>query len=138
MRTTPPFRITRFGCAFVSTILLMLFSASSPVATAAPVTSKQAAAAVTGWLITDSAPMGETLGGSVQRVETFNDQAGNPVYYAVYLQPSGFVIVAADELVEPIVGFASMGQYDPSVNNPLGALVSSDLSPRVAYAQQAD
>ena len=62
----------------------------------------------------DRTPLGETLGGSVQRVETFNDQAGNPVYYVVYLDPSGFVIVAADDLVEPIVGFARAGQYDPS------------------------
>ena len=118
-------------------ILLMLLSASSRVATAAPVSSKQAAAVVTGWLSTDPAPLGETLGGSVQRVDKFNDQAGNAVYYVVYLEPSGFVIVAADDLVEPIVGFARAGQYDPSANNPLGALVSNDLSARVAYAQQA-
>ena len=104
---------------------------------AAPVTSKQAAAAVTGWLSLDRAPLGETLGTSVQRVETFNDQAGNPLYYVAYLEPSGFVIVAADDLVEPIVGFAVAGQFDPSANNPLGALVSNDLAARIAYARQA-
>ena len=104
---------------------------------AAPVTSKQAAAAVTGWLSLDRAPLGETLGTSVQRVETFNDQAGNPLYYVAYLEPSGFVIIAADDLVEPIVGFAVAGQYDPSANNPLGALVSNDLAARIAYARQA-
>jgi hypothetical protein len=74
---------------------------------------------------------------SVQRVDTFNDQAGDPVYYVVYLEPSGFVIVAADDLVEPIVGFASAGHFDSSANNPLGALVGSDLSARVAFARQA-
>jgi hypothetical protein len=137
MKTTPPVNIPRLGCTFGGMILLMLLSASSQVATAAPVTSKQAAAVVTGWLSIDPAPLGETLRGSVQRVDTFTDQAGKAVYYVVYLEPSGFVIVAADDLVEPIVGFARAGQYDPSANNPLGALVSNDLSARVAYAQQA-
>jgi len=137
MKTNSPFRFERLGRTFASTILLMLLSASSQVTRATPVTSKQAAAVVIGWLSIDSAPLGETLGGSVQRVDTFNDQAGNPIYYVVYLGPSGFVIVPADDLVEPIVGFASAGQYDPSAANPLGALVSNDLSARVAYAQQA-
>jgi hypothetical protein len=118
-------------------VLLMFLSACWPAAMAAPVISKQAAAVVIGWLSTDPAPLGETLGGSVQHVDTFNDTAGNPVYYVVCLEPSGFVIVAADDLVEPIVGFARTGQFDPSNANPLGALVSNDLSARVAYAQQA-
>jgi hypothetical protein len=107
------------------------------LAPAAPVTSKQAAAVVTGWLSLNQAPLGERLGGSVQRVDTFDDGLGEPLYYVVYLEPTGFVIVPADDLVEPIVGFASAGQYDPSEGNPLGALVSNDLSARVTYARQA-
>ena len=137
MRPPPPLSITRLDCTFAGLILLLLLNATSQLATAAPVTSKQAAAVVTGWLSMNPAPLGETLGSSVQRVDTFNNAAGNPVYYVVCLEPSGFVIVAADDLVEPIVGFASAGQYDPSTDNPLGALVSNDLSARVAYAQQA-
>jgi hypothetical protein len=137
VKTNLPFSFKRLGRMFASMILLMLLSASLQVTSATPATSKQAAAVVTGWLSLDRAPLGETLGRSVQRVDTFNDQAGNPVYYVVYLEPSGFVIVSADDLVEPIVGFASAGQYDPSAASPLGALVNNDLSARVAYAQQA-
>jgi len=107
-----------------------------PAASAAPVTSKQAAAAVTGWLALDPTPLGEKLGTSVQSVATFNGPADSPIYYVACLNPSGFVIVAADDLVEPIVGFAVSGQFDPSTNNPLGALVNRDLAARVAYAQQ--
>ena len=137
MTTAPPVSVSRPGSAFVGMILLALLSARWQAATAAPVTSKQAAAVVTGWLSMDRTPLGETLGGSVQRVDTFNDQAGNAVYYVVYLKPSGFVIVAADDWVEPIVGFARAGRFDPSSANPLGALVSNDLPARVAYARQA-
>ena len=93
MKTTPPVSVSRLGSAFAGVILVTLLSAPWQAATAAPVTSKQAAAVVTGWLSVDRTPLGETLGESVQRVETFNDQAGNAVYYVVYLDPSGFVIV---------------------------------------------
>ena len=59
-------------------------------------------------------------------------KTANPVYYIVYLNPTGFVIVAADDLVEPVVGFVSGdGFYDPSPHNVLGALVSQDLPGRV-------
>ncbi|MGD0260917.1 MAG: C10 family peptidase [Verrucomicrobiota bacterium] len=137
MQTIPSVSVSRFGTAFAGLILVTLLSASWPAATAAPVSSKQAAAVVTGWLSVDRTPLGETLGGTVQRVDTFNDQRGNPVYYVVYLHPFGFVIVAADDLVEPIVGFARAGKFDPSEDNPLGALVSKDLPARVAHARQS-
>jgi hypothetical protein len=66
------------SAAFMSAALL---SAVWSAALAAPVTSKQAASVVTGWLSLDRTPLGETLGTSVRRVETFNDPAGSPLYY---------------------------------------------------------
>jgi hypothetical protein len=118
-------------------MLATLLSAPWQEAVASPVTSKQAAAAVAGWLTLDRTPLGEPLGGSVQRVDTYAGQTGDALYHIVYLAPNGFVIVAADDLVEPIIGFARAGKFDPSVDNPLGALVTRDLSARVAHARQA-
>ena len=97
-----------------------------------PVGADQARDAVIGWLKADPAPLQTKMAQQVKRVETFNDAAGAPVYYVVYLDPDGFVIVAADDLIEPIVGFAPSGQFDSSTNNPLGALVSHDLPDRIA------
>ena len=136
MKTIQPPTVSRVGGALAGLILLTLLNSTWPAAVAAPVTSKDAAAAVMGWLNVSRTPLGETLGGTVQRVESFNDQSGDPLYYVVYLDPSGFVIVSADDLVEPIVGFASAGKYDSLGNNPLGALVSRDLPARLAYARQ--
>ena len=136
MRTTRLPGAPPLSTSLAALVCAALLSACWSVALAAPVTSKQAAAAVTGWLRLDPTPLGETLGNSVRRLETFNDQAGNPLYYVAYLDPSGFAIVAADDLVEPIVGFAVAGQFDPSADNPLGALVSNDLAARVAFVRQ--
>ena len=102
---------------------------------AAPVAPEAASAAVRGWLKADPHPLGKAMGSAVQRVETFRDKAGDPLYYAVYLAPSGFVIVPAEDSVEPIIAFADKGEFDASSGNPLGALVSSDLPGRVAQAR---
>jgi hypothetical protein len=104
---------------------------------AAPVTAEQASAAVSRWVGLDGTPMGESLGTALQSIDTYRDKAGNPLYYVVYLKPSGLVIVAGDDLVEPIIAFAAAGRFDPSPTNPLGALVSKDLAARVAYARQS-
>jgi hypothetical protein len=99
---------------------------------ALPTTAYEAEMAVAGWLKVDPQPLETTLGQQVRQVETFTDDYGEPVYYIVYLEPSGFVIVSADDMVEPIIGFADDGSYDPSLDNPLGALVTNDLNGRMA------
>ena len=99
---------------------------------ALPRTADEAEMVAAGWLKIDPQPLETALGQEVTRVETFTDDYGEPVYYIVYLQPSGFVIVSADDMVEPIIGFADDGSYDPSPENPLGALVTNDLNGRMA------
>ncbi|MCP4612294.1 MAG: hypothetical protein GY845_26660 [Planctomycetes bacterium] len=94
-------------------------------------TAYEAEMAVKGWLKLDPQPLGAALGGEVMRVETFANEYGEPVYYIVYLEPPGFVIVSGDDLVEPIIGFADEGVYDPSSYSPFGRLVANDLNRRV-------
>ncbi|MGA2751145.1 MAG: C10 family peptidase [Verrucomicrobiota bacterium] len=117
-------------------IALLAISLGLPSALfAAQIGSEKAAAAVTSWLQMDRAPFGEPLGNKVKNVETFKDNFGNVLYHVVYLDPSGFVIVSGDDLVEPIIAFVSRGRFDPSSNNPLGAIVSADVPARVACAR---
>ena len=68
---------------------------------AASTTVTQAENVVRGWLKTDVQPLGVYLGQHVTNIDTFSDANEQPIYYVVYLQPSGFVIVPADDLVEP-------------------------------------
>jgi parallel beta-helix repeat protein len=100
-----------------------------------PVGNKRAEAVVKSWLKADPRPMGTILGREILRVETFTNESGEPVYYVVYLSPSGFVIVPADDLVEPIIAFSSGGTYNPSDDNCLGAAISRDVPGRIALAR---
>jgi len=99
---------------------------------ALPTTAYDAEMVVTGWLKVNPQPLGSDLGRQIMNVETFADDHGEAAYYVVYLRPSGFVIVSADDLVEPIIAFAGDGTYDPAPGNPLGALVTKDLKGRIA------
>ena len=94
-------------------------------------TSYQAELVVKGWLTADPRPLDTTLGQNVTEVETFKGETSEPIYYIVHLDLSGFVIVPADDLVEPIIGFSDGDKYDPSPESPLGALVTADLTARI-------
>ena len=120
---------------FVLTVLCSILLGAKQL-WAAPTSAVQAEKVVRGWLRVDAEPMGMRLGSNVQRVDTFVDETAQPLYYVVYLEPQGFVILPADDQIEPIIAFVRQGEYDPSLNNPLGALVNSDLGSRVPAAQQ--
>ena len=116
-------------------ILLVLQLCSS--LSALPTTASEAELVVQGWLKTDSQPLETEIGQEVREVEIFTNDNGDPLYYVVYLDPSGFVIVSADDAIEPIIGFADDGTYDPSLDNPLGTLVTNDLNRRMASIQNS-
>ena len=95
-------------------------------------TAYEAEMAVKGWLKLDPQPLGAALGQEVTSVETFTDEYGEAIYYIVNLEPSGFVIVSADDLVEPIIGFAEEGTYNSSPESPFGTLVTKNLKGQMA------
>jgi len=105
---------------------------------AAPTTPDEAELAVIGWLGLDPAPLGAALAEAVGGVEPYTDEGGRVIYYVVTLEPAGFVVVAADDLVEPIIAFASEGQYDPSEQSTIGSLVTRDLAGRMLSVHAKD
>jgi hypothetical protein len=105
---------------------------------ARPTTPEQARRVVLNWLTLDPQPLGARLSPQVKEVQTFANATGAAAYFVVYLNPSGLVLVPADDLVEPIIGFLPHGLFDPSLANPLGALVSNDIPGRVLYAREAE
>jgi len=105
---------------------------------AAPVNQGQAGKMVREWLKADPRPMGSRLGNQIDGIDTFRDSQNQPLYFVVYLKPNGFVIVPAEDTVEPVIAFSSSGSFDPSPGNPLGALVSRDLPGRVSSVRTVE
>lgn len=129
MERSNGYRLTLILVGFVVVGSLVAFSGNL---WARPTTAREAGDLVYGWLKTNPKPLGTSLGQRVKDVETFVNENGEPIYYIAYLQPSGFVIVSADDLVEPIICFGQDSTFDPSPENPLGALVTEDLNSRIA------
>jgi len=97
-----------------------------------PATADQAKRTVQGWLRAEKTPLQAKLGSTIKGVDTYNDAKGSALYHVVRLEPNGFVIVAADDYVEPIIAFSSSGTFDPSTKTPIGALIARDLPNRMA------
>lgn len=117
--------------------LLALILAFPGGISAKPTTSDQARIVVKNWLAMNASPLDTPLGQQIKDVEAYYHE--EIAYYIVYLSPKGLVIVSGDDMVEPIVGFLPTGvKYDPSHDNPLGALVSRDLPGRVLVAREVD
>ncbi len=117
-------------------LILLLCGIISIPAEARTISKTEAETAVDGWLNANFMPMDAAIGWQIEWTDTYNDANGIPAYYIVYLQPAGFVIVAADDLVEPIIGFVTgYLYYDPSPDNVLGAMVSRDLPARIKTAE---
>jgi len=72
------------------------------------------------------------MGDRISRVKAFKDRTGTVNYYVVNLESGGFVIVGGDDLLEPIIAFASQGTFDPNPQNPLYILVQRDLPGRLS------
>lgn len=126
-----PFFISWLFLAQIS--VLLVFGA----AWAAPVTKMQAERVAGRWRSLEAAPLGTAIGRTIREAVPYSDSSGFVVYYIVYLEPKGFVIVSGDDLVEPIIGFvADAVSYDPSEKHPLGALLGGDLPQRVREARK--
>lgn len=104
-------------------------------AAARPTTPVQALSAVHGWLGIDARPLGAHLGVAAGDVQAYRDSRGEPLYFVVNLDPEGYVIVSADDLVEPIIAWSPTGRYDPSPQNPLFVLAQRDLAGRIHAAR---
>jgi len=101
-----------------------------------PVTPDGARAVAQGWLNRGARPLGTVLGGEIERVVFYPDNSGQAAWYVVYLRPAGFVIVPADDWLEPILAFVPRGLFDPAPRHPLGALVAADMKGRMASIRQ--
>ncbi len=105
---------------------------------ARPTTDVEAQRSVNGWLALDQRPLRAQMGAKTTQVKAFKDSTGNIEYFVVNLEPGGFVVVAGDDLLEPIIAFAPQGSFDASPQNPLYVLLSRDLPGRLAEVREKE
>lgn len=114
-----------------------LLLAALPLRVAArSTTAPEARQAVQTWLGQDPRPLGARLSQTLDKVEAFNEGTSETVYYVASLAPEGFIVVAGDDLVEPIIAFSPIGHFNGKTPNPMLSLVRHDVSNRVGRARQ--
>lgn len=119
---------------------LAVYAAAAMVCTttfAKPVSPDAAVTAVRGALKSDPTPMGAKMASAIRSVDAAADAAGVTNYYVVNLEPDGFVVVAGDDRVEPIIAIAPGGAFNAAGHDCLTDLVKADVPGRVAMVRAA-
>lgn len=101
---------------------------------ALPVDALRAQAAAQAWLVRGGAP-DELAGKTAESVETLETDVVR--LHVAKLSAGGFVVLPADDRIEPVLAFSSSGApLEADERNPLWALLTRDLACRVAGVAQ--
>lgn len=110
---------------------LSLVLAAGVTAMAGPVTQHQAQAMVSRWLQVTPRPLKAALDARVEQVLTHGDGAGHTLFHEVRLTGGGFVVVAPDDLLEPVIAFSPTGSLDGEGSSLLNLMLRRDLPKRL-------
>ena len=117
----------------IVTTLLVFISCPS---FAGPVNKGQAKKAAHGWLKQNKKPMNRPISNISTSIELMVDDANQTLCYIVNLKPVGFVILSADDEIEPIIAFSSTGYYNGDDASPLTTLLKKDMAGRLTAVSQ--
>lgn len=115
-------------------VMLILCGLAISFVPAAPIHADQARRAATGWLRLCPQPMESRISGALTEITPVGP-ADQPLGFVVRLAPSGFVVLSAEDRIEPVIAFSATGQIDDRPDNPLLFLLHQDLSGRFAQVQ---
>lgn len=113
------------------TAILVLAPLCSVHTQARTVDLDSAERAVRGWLRTHATPLQTALGRQVDAIDPECCADGDLLYYLVLLDPQGFVIVSAEERIEPIIGFGYTTDAALAPGGVLRRLISADMRARL-------
>ena len=111
--------------------ILFLFAVLSGGLFAAPVSRQAAEQAAGGWLRRHPTPLEARLSRQAGPAEAVSDTDGRVLYYVTPLEPQGFVVLSADDAIEPVVAFSATGRFDRSAGSPLSVLLGGDMKSRL-------
>jgi hypothetical protein len=118
-------------------ILVLVILGANRMSIAAPVSRDHALQTAYAWLSLSPEAMHEHHGQLAGTVTPVPDAVGATEFYAVDLKPAGFVIVAADDGVEPIIAFSSSDSFQAAPGNPLFEMLRADLPARISRVDAA-
>ncbi|MBR4172492.1 MAG: C10 family peptidase [Kiritimatiellae bacterium] len=97
------------------------------VACADEIKPEDAETAARNWIHSEVSPLGTRMGKSVSGIQSFADVDGTPLFHLAALDGGGFVILSADDGMEPVLAFSDKGTFSPSEDNALWVLLHRDL-----------
>lgn len=102
---------------------------------AVPVEKGQPSNLAAHWLKENNIRLGKKMNQRIKAEKTFCNASSETIFYAVMLEPKGFIITPADDLISPVIAFSADGiDGDLSQGSPLLAFLERDLTARNAHA----
>ena len=120
--------------AYIISLLASLVLAG--VASANQVSREMALRAAAGWLARNPAPMDAAVGHAAGAT-TCSDESGSPLFYVLHLAPHGFLVIVADDEVEPVLAFSGESDFAAQPGTPLFDLLNRDARTRIAFIRRA-
>ncbi|BDU71597.1 C10 family peptidase [Mesoterricola silvestris] len=105
--------------------------AAGTAALAAPVSAVQAGIAAGAWLQRTPRPLETALQPTLTGIETHADADGRVLFHQVKLDGGGFLVLAPDDTLEPVIAFAPQGSLDPDPENHLYLMLQRDMRTRL-------
>nr|MCR5380878.1 C10 family peptidase [Lentisphaeria bacterium] len=120
-----------------SWLLVLLMVVTTGIVHAAAVDKEMATTFAENWLKAAGDALNTEVGAAaVGDIEEFKNADGAVLGYIVSLEPKGFIVVSADDRINPVVIVSKEGKFDANPQNPLFALLYADLTNRMAAAEQ--
>ena len=116
-------------------VIALMFAVTG--ARAASVDKEKAATFAGNWLKSAGNALQTEIGNAaVGDVEEFKNADGAVLGYIVSLEPKGFMVVAADDRINPVVMVSKDGKFDGNYHNPLVAMLYADLTARMEAVEK--
>jgi Peptidase C10 family/FG-GAP-like repeat/Carboxypeptidase regulatory-like domain/Spi protease inhibitor len=109
---------------FAHWLLASLILSSAWRLPAKPTDRVAARSAANGWLADGQPHLGARIQSRIKSVESFNG------FHVVHLEPEGFIVMAADDDLEPVLAFSDHGDFKYDPESPLDLMLDRDIPAR--------
>lgn len=100
------------------------------IAESRPVHRNQAEKAARGWLKENARPMDRFISDRPVSCDPILDEDNRELCFVVHLDPEGFIVLSADDEINPVIAFSATGFIDPEADSPLRQLLRKDMRNR--------